>query len=101
MGEETLPIAFKILIPANYPSLEPPIVFLDELVDESMIDSCWYLRKHNRIEWEYVTLWAERAECFKTQTDNGWPDKLNLKGIYKEIYLLFSQYPPVKGMKHM
>ena len=54
------PIGFKFILPNNYP-MEAPLVYLDEPVNQMVIDMIDYVDRGNRIMFSYLTEWPNRA----------------------------------------
>ena len=82
------PIGFKFLLPAQYP-IVPPYVYLDEPINESVVELLDYVEKNNRIKNDFITQWANR------QNDPEWRSKLNLSHLLFQVYELFTKAPPL------
>ena len=55
------PIGFKFLCPREYPR-EPPYVFLDEPLNEQVIEVYDYIDDGNRIRFSFLSTWAARVD---------------------------------------
>ena len=58
----------------------PPYVYLDEPMNQSVIEMIDYLEGNNRIKNDFITKWSSR------QNDAEWRGKLNLNGLLYEVY---------------
>ena len=88
LQSRTRTIGFKFLIPVQYPFVAP-YVYLDEPVNQSVIDMIDYVEPNNRIKNEFITKWSQR------HNDPVWKGKLNLNHLLYEVYQLFSKAPPL------
>lgn len=58
-------LGFKFVLPINYP-VDAPLVYLDEPVNQEVIDMIDYLEAQNRIMFEYVILWSKKGASIMT-----------------------------------
>ena len=79
LQSRTRTIGFKFLIPVQYPFV-PPYVYLDEPVNESVIEMIDYLEPNNRVKNDFITKWSTR------HNEADWKSKLNLNHLLFEVY---------------
>ena len=72
----------------QYPFVSP-YVYLDEPINESVIEMIDYIEANNRIKNEFINKWSAR------HNDPDWKGKLNLNHLLYEVYQLFSKAPPL------
>jgi hypothetical protein len=78
------PIGFKFILPSQYPHLAP-YVYLDEPLDESVIEIIDYVDNGNRIMCDLLSSWGRPFN----------PQKHCLVSVLSDVYRLFKQAPPL------
>lgn len=78
------PVGFKFILPSQYPS-HAPYVYLDEPVDEQVIEIIDYIDKGNRIMCELLQNWGRPFN----------PQKHSLVGVLADVYRLYKNAPPL------
>ena len=84
---------FKFMLPPDYPNV-PPMVYLDEVENEGIVDMLDYLDKGNIISAQYIFDWRKigRENPGSLNTGNV---RYNLITLSSQVYNLFSKAPPV------
>lgn len=77
-----------ILLPHIYP-LSPPVVFLDEPINQDVIEMIDYLENENRVLFEYLLLWGKAEHI----SNNRY--KWNLSTLYAKLSEIFTKMPPI------
>ena len=80
------PVGFKFILPPQYP-YAGPFVYLDEPVNQEVIDVIDYVDRGNRITNNFIANWANEYSRY--------PQRYNLKGLLSEVWQLYSKQPPL------
>ena len=77
-------LGFKFVLPVNYP-VDAPLVYLDEPINQEVIDMIDYLEAQNRIMFEYVILWGKKGLPIVNQLQ-----QYNLNMLLTKLYQIMS-----------
>ena len=79
-------IGFKFVIPSAFP-LHPPTPFLDEEINQSVIEIFDYVEANNVLNFAYLSDWRGMF--------NQNPAKYTLQNLLIQVNMLYSQAPPI------